>query len=55
MDFIAKVALSDLEDLAELVQEHLAKIDGIVATRTHLAMRRYNPEEISAAYDLGVD
>ena len=55
VDFIAKVALSDLEDLAELVQEHLAKIDGIVATRTHLAMRRYNPEEISAAYDLGVD
>jgi hypothetical protein len=37
------------------VQEHLAKIDGLVSTRTHLAMRRYNPEEISAAFDLGVD
>ncbi len=55
VDFIAKVALSDLEELARLVQDHLAKIDGIVSTRTHLAMRRYNPEEISAAYDLGVD
>ena len=55
VDFIAKVALSDLEELAQLVQEHLAKIDGLVSTRTHLAMRRYNPEEISAAFDLGVD
>ncbi len=55
VDFIAKVALSDLEALAELVQDHLARIDGVVATRTHLAMRRYNPEEISAAYDLGID
>ncbi|MDA8331410.1 MAG: Lrp/AsnC ligand binding domain-containing protein [Candidatus Dormibacteraeota bacterium] len=55
VDFIAKVHLTDLEALAELVQSHLTKIDGITSTRTHLAMRRYNLDEISAAYDLGVD
>jgi DNA-binding Lrp family transcriptional regulator len=55
IDFIAKVQLTDMEALAELVQGHLCKIEGILTTRTHLAMRRYNSDEISAAYDLGVD
>lgn len=55
VDFIAKAAVADLEALADLVQDHLAVIDGIISTSTHLAMRRYNPEELSAAYDLGVD
>ncbi len=55
VDFIAKVAVADLEGLADLVQDHLALLDGIIATSTHLAMRRYNKDELSAAYDLGVD
>jgi DNA-binding Lrp family transcriptional regulator len=55
VDFIAKATLPDLEALADLVQDHLSRVDGIVATSTHLAMRRYKPEEISAAFDLGVD
>lgn len=55
IDFIAKVHLTDLEELAVLVQDHLAAIEGIVATSTHLAMRRHSQEEIRAAYDLGVD
>ncbi len=55
VDFVAKAAVADLEALADLVQDHLALIDGILATSTHLAMRRYNPVELSAAYDLGVD
>lgn len=55
VDFIAKVVVTDMEGLAGLVQDHLAKLDGVVRTRTLLAMRRYSAEEISAAYDLGVD
>ncbi|NNM96131.1 MAG: Lrp/AsnC ligand binding domain-containing protein [Candidatus Dormibacteraeota bacterium] len=55
VDFIAKATVADLEGLADLVQDHLALLDGIIATSTHLAMRRYNKEELSAAYDLGVD
>ncbi|MHB1524628.1 MAG: Lrp/AsnC family transcriptional regulator [Candidatus Dormibacteria bacterium] len=55
VDFIAKLAVADLEELAAVVHDRLAEMEGIAATSTHLAMRRYNPEEISAAYDLGVD
>ncbi|MGA9776511.1 MAG: Lrp/AsnC ligand binding domain-containing protein [Candidatus Dormiibacterota bacterium] len=55
VDFIAKLAVPDLEALAALVHDRLAEIEGIAATSTHLAMRRYNPAEIQAAYDLGVD
>ncbi len=55
LDFIVKIQVPDQETLAVLVHDELASLPGIVRTRTHLAMRRYTPEEIAVAYDLGLD
>jgi len=55
VDFIVRVQVEDVEGLAALVHDRLAALPGIRRTRTHLAMRRFGPEEIAAAYDLGLD
>jgi len=54
-DFIAVVRVADLDALAALVTEHVATLDGITRTDTHLAMRSYSTSEQQAAFDLGVD
>ncbi len=54
-DFIAVVRVPDLDALAALVTEHIATLDGITRTATHLAMRSYSRDEQQAAFDLGVD
>lgn len=55
VDFIAEVRVADLDALAALVTEHVARVPGIVRTDTHLAMRSYGRREIEAAFDIGVD
>ena len=54
-DFIAIVRVADLEELASLVTEGVAKLPGIVRTDTHLAIRSYGQGDESAAFDIGVD
>ncbi len=55
VDFIVRIQVADLEELSVLVQDRLGRIEGILATKTHLAMRRFAPAEIAAAFDLGID
>jgi DNA-binding Lrp family transcriptional regulator len=54
-DFVAVVRVPDLDALAALVTERIAREPGIVRTDTHLAMRSYGRKEIQAAYDIGLD
>lgn len=54
-DFIAVVRVPDLDALASLVTEHIAVLEGITRTDTHLAMRSYSRSQRAAAFDLGVD
>lgn len=54
-DFIVVVRVPDLDALAALVTEHVATLDGIERTDTHLAMRSYGRREIEAAFDIGID
>ena len=54
-DFVAVVRVPDLDALAALVTERVAREPGIVRTDTHLAMRSYGRKEIQAAYDIGLD
>jgi DNA-binding Lrp family transcriptional regulator len=54
-DFIAVVRVEDLDALAHLVTEHVATLEGIERTDTHLAMRSYGRGDIEAAFNIGLD
>jgi DNA-binding Lrp family transcriptional regulator len=53
-DIIAVLRLAEYEQLAEVVPESLAQIDGITRTSTILAFRRYSAQDMKAAWDMGV-
>lgn len=52
-DIIAVLRLAEYEQLAEVVPESLARIDGIRRTNTILAFRRYSAQDLKAAWDIG--
>ena len=54
VDIIAVLRLAEYEQLAEVVPESLARIDGITRTNTILAFRRYSAQDLKAAWDMGV-
>lgn len=50
-DVIAIVRVPDVDDVRDLVTEHVAKLPGVTRTRTSLAYREYSSAEIGAAYE----
>ncbi|HMO56867.1 MAG TPA: Lrp/AsnC ligand binding domain-containing protein [Roseiflexaceae bacterium] len=53
-DIIAVLRLGEYDQLAEIVPDALAQIDGVVRTSTALAFRRYSAGDLTAAWDIGV-
>jgi DNA-binding Lrp family transcriptional regulator len=53
-DIIAVLRLSEYDQLAEVVPDALAQIDGVLRTSTALAFRRYSAGDLNAAWDIGV-
>lgn len=53
-DIMVVLRLADYELLAKTVPEGLSKIPGIIRTNTILAFRRFSPEDLAAAWDIGV-
>ncbi len=52
-DLVAIVRVRQHEDLADVVTRHIARCDGIVATRTLVAFRAYSQHDLEAMFDLG--
>jgi DNA-binding Lrp family transcriptional regulator len=46
-DLVALIHVTDTEQVAQLVTEKIASLDGVTATRTLIAFRQYNPSDIS--------
>ncbi len=55
IDLIALVRVRNHDDVAELIPEHLNKVDGISSTETHIAFRAYSRHDLEAAFSLGAD
>jgi len=51
-DLIAVVRVPEWEQIAEVVTEHLAKVDGIERTTTLVAFRVYSRQDLSTAFDM---
>lgn len=52
-DLVAIVRVNQHEDIAEVVTEHLAKVDGVESTETLIAFRTYSEEILDSAFSLG--
>jgi DNA-binding Lrp family transcriptional regulator len=52
-DLVAQVRVQRNEDLAELVTERMAALEGITHTETLIAFRAYSRRDVEAAFSLG--
>jgi DNA-binding Lrp family transcriptional regulator len=55
IDLIALVRVRSHEEVADVVADRLNKIDGVLATETHVAFRAYSRHDLEAAFSLGLD
>lgn len=46
-DLLAIVRVNDHERVARIVTEHIGALDGVLATRTSIAFRQYDPTDVS--------
>ncbi|WP_138413630.1 Lrp/AsnC family transcriptional regulator [Sinomonas gamaensis] len=54
-DLIAIARVQQHEDLADVVADHLSKVDGVVETTTHIAFRAYSRHDLEAAFSIGLE
>jgi DNA-binding Lrp family transcriptional regulator len=54
IDLIALIRVSSHEEIADVVADRLNKVDGVLATETHVAFRTYSRHDLEAAFSLGI-
>ncbi|MEQ3553215.1 Lrp/AsnC ligand binding domain-containing protein [Pseudonocardia nematodicida] len=55
VDLVAIVKVREHEELADVIAGKLSKVDGVVATDTHIAFRSYSKADTDAAFSMGLD
>lgn len=55
VDVIAVVRVPDHEQLADIVTRHLARVDGVIETRSMVAYRAHSKHDLEAMFSLGSD
>ena len=55
VDLVAIVRVERQEALADIIADHLGKVDGVVQTRTYLAFRTYSPTDVDDALSSGFE
>ncbi len=55
IDLVAIIRSKDNEMLAEIVTEHLLKIDGIQATETMIAFKVYSRHDLESMFSIGLE
>jgi DNA-binding Lrp family transcriptional regulator len=48
-DLLVIVRVTDVDEVADVVTSRIASLDGIVATRTLIAFRQYDPKDVGFA------
>ena len=55
VDLVAIVRVREHDELAEVIADHLNKVEGVRATKTYLAFRAYSRHDLEAAFSLGFE
>jgi DNA-binding Lrp family transcriptional regulator len=54
IDLIALIRVQSHDEIADVVADRLNKVDGVLATETHVAFRTYSSHDLEAAFSLGI-
>lgn len=54
-DLVALVRVRAHEELAQVIPGQVNKVDGVVATETHIAFRTYSRHDLEATFSLGLE
>ncbi len=55
VDVVAVVRVADHDQLAEVVTRRIARVDGVIETRSMIAYRTYSRHDLEAMFSLGSD
>jgi DNA-binding Lrp family transcriptional regulator len=55
IDLIALVRVRQHDQIADVVADRLNKVDGVLATQTHVAFRAYSQHDLEAAFAIGLE
>ena len=55
IDLIAMVRVREHEQIADVVADRLNKVEGVLATETHIAFRTYSRHDLESAFSLGLE
>ena len=55
VDLIALVRVRAHEELADVIADHLSKVEGVLRTQTYLAFKTYSKHDLEAAFSIGLE
>ena len=55
VDLIAVVRVHAHEELADVIADHLSKIEGVLRTQTYIAFKTYSKHDLEAAFAIGLE
>jgi DNA-binding Lrp family transcriptional regulator len=55
VDLVAMVRVRRHEELHEAIAGRLNKVDGVLATNTHIAFQAYSSHDLEATFSLGLE
>jgi DNA-binding Lrp family transcriptional regulator len=55
VDLVAIVRVNEHDELAEVIADHLNKVEGVRSTKTYLAFRANSRHDLEAAFSLGFE
>lgn len=53
IDLIAMVRAHNMEEAAEIISDKINKVDGVVDTDTHIALRTYSDHDLESLFSIG--
>ncbi|WP_257477658.1 Lrp/AsnC family transcriptional regulator [Acidipropionibacterium jensenii] len=53
IDLIAMVRTHTMEEAAEIISDKINKVDGVVDTDTHIALRTYSDHDLESLFSIG--
>lgn len=55
VDLVAVVRVRAHEDLADVIADHLSKVEGVLRTQTYIAFKTYSKHDLEAAFAIGLE
>jgi DNA-binding Lrp family transcriptional regulator len=55
VDLVAIVRVKEFDAIADVIAGRLSKVDGVLATDTHIAFRAYSRHDLESTFSLGAE